>query len=704
MSFRFNTRQTRSLYPKLPSDSHQIRLVSLAPGKRTQRIACTLHEAQIEEERFSYQALSYAWHNGGADEEPADVTIVCNMTPVNISSNLCAALLRLRKPDAPVKIWIDSLCINQKDPSERTHQVGMMREIYQNSSEVVVWLGASAPRDDVGELLIPLYKELYGGDESRTDNEIYEWFGDERDLLKVSLYHSRPARELRHACGDTQKRDVFGAFCILYALFTGVPASHMHILRHIHDAAPIIQGFGALVEKTWWRRVWVVQEVVVAKKATIYYGQLSAPWEFFSGAAAQFEASRRTTNVDSMYPYLTDGETISQFSRLVTDIDSTRKEWMLIEPIVLLSLLRKFRSRQASDARDKVFALLGLVRFWGRGKPVSPDYSHDIASTFISTAKMLISSISSLSVLAGTLRRPDVAANTPSWVTDWSCEPDENEHDRLQSIPLYDAGKGLTGIVQLHGGALLESPAYHIDQIAVIGEEMPSGAARRMRLVVASWEKLLRHAPRPYIRGGRRSHAFWRTLCGDVEHLGAGGASQRRRMGEGEGEYVWRDWRTAKNSYRTASLIGDVWQEGSDDEAWAARKNAFHHAVECASGGRRFFVTRRGYLGVGPAGMAAGDQVFLLCGSQVPFVLRDDPRVRACRGAKLETLFSNAEQTYIEAGKGAKQMKAETTCHSSHADCYSVVGDAYVHGIMDGEGSVDAITHFPRAKTTVYLV
>ncbi|KAI0602807.1 heterokaryon incompatibility protein-domain-containing protein [Biscogniauxia sp. FL1348] len=710
MSFRFNPRQTRSLYPKLPVDSRQIRLVTLPPGKPTQRVACELHEALVEEERFAYKALSYAWHDGGGGgddgDEPADVSIVCNMTSIKVSSNLHAALLRLRKPDAPVKIWVDSLCINQKDPSERTHQVGMMREIYQNSSEVVVWLGGSTPRDDVGELLVPLYKELYGGG----GDDIFEWSGDERDLRKVSLYYSRPARKLRHPGDDTQRRDIFGAFCILYALYTGVPASHIHTLRHLDEAAPIIQGFGALVEKTWWRRVWVVQEVVVAQKATIYYGQLSAPWEFFSGAAAQFESSRRTTNVDSMYPYLTDGETISQFSRMVTDIDSTRKEWMLVEPIVLLSLLRKFRSRQASDARDKVFALLGLVRFWGRGKPVSPDYSHDAASTFTSTAKILISSMSSLSVLAGTLRRPGAdAGESPSWVIDWSCEPDENEHDRLQSTVLYDAGRGLSGTVLLHGHEIIEAPAHYIDQIAVVGEEMPAGAARRMRLVVASWEALLRHAAQPYVRGGgRRSDAFWRTLCGDAEYLGGRGAGERRgarsqfRRMTRAGSQVWDDWRRT-TTYRTASLVGGVWQEGGEDEAWARRKNAFHHAVECASGGRRFFVTRRGYVGTGPRDARPGDAVFLLCGSRVPFLLRDHPRVRYCLGAPLETLFAT-EQTYITAGRSARVEPARTSCHGSHADCYSLVGDAYVHGIMDGEGSVDAITHFPRSKTTVYLV
>jgi hypothetical protein len=39
--------------------------------------------------------------------------------------------------------------------------------------------------------------------------------------------------------------------------------------------------------------------------------------------------------------------------------------------------------------------------------------------------------------------------------------------------------------------------------------------------------------------------------------------------------------------------------------------------------GRRVFVTVKGYLGLGPRDMEVGDQVFILSGSNVPFVLRE---------------------------------------------------------------------------------
>jgi hypothetical protein len=37
--------------------------------------------------------------------------------------------------------WYDALCINQADLAERSHQVGIMRQIYEKADRVVIWLG-----------------------------------------------------------------------------------------------------------------------------------------------------------------------------------------------------------------------------------------------------------------------------------------------------------------------------------------------------------------------------------------------------------------------------------------------------------------------------------------------------------------------------------------------------------------------------------
>ncbi|VUC32491.1 unnamed protein product [Clonostachys rosea] len=75
------------------------------------------------------------------------------------------------------------------------------------------------------------------------------------------------------------------------------------------------------------------------------------------------------------------------------------------------------------------------------------------------------------------------------------------------------------------------------------------------------------------------------------------------------------------------------------------------HAVNRASWNREFFITDNGYMGIGPVGVRPGDEVWSLIGGHVPFVLRPSSH-----------------------GNGTASVK-----------CYKLVGESYVHGIMDGE-------------------
>lgn len=161
-------------------------------------------------------------------------------------------------------------------------------------------------------------------------------------------------------------------------------------------------------------RAWVVQEVVVAQSATIRYGKLSAPWKFFSQAASQYEKGRLEAHADSVYPYVKE-QSLARFSRKILEIDTTRNDWNLAEPVGLLPLLRKFRSRSASDERDKVFALLGLVRFWRINEmKILLDYHLKGTEVSFATTNSLLASVGSLSVLAGTLRQNERYDSNPS--------------------------------------------------------------------------------------------------------------------------------------------------------------------------------------------------------------------------------------------------------------------------------------------------
>ncbi len=59
-----------------------------------------------------------------------------------------------------------------------------------------------------------------------------------------------------------------------------------------------------------------------------------------------------------------------------------------------------------------------------------------------------------------------------------------------------------------------------------------------------------------------------------------------------------------------------------NDDVSTQGANMFRKA--CA--GRNAFITSKGYLGVGPAVLKQGDQVCILLGGSVPFVLRKEDR------------------------------------------------------------------------------
>ncbi|KAM0425842.1 hypothetical protein ACHAPT_008780 [Fusarium lateritium] len=83
-----------------------------------------------------YTALSYVWGN-----DPPIKTIKVNGRDMMIRKNLDSAIRYIREERQPLRLWVDAICINQQDLSERTAQVEMMSEIYQQAQSLIVFLG-----------------------------------------------------------------------------------------------------------------------------------------------------------------------------------------------------------------------------------------------------------------------------------------------------------------------------------------------------------------------------------------------------------------------------------------------------------------------------------------------------------------------------------------------------------------------------------
>jgi hypothetical protein len=83
------------------------------------------------------------------------------ITTLALRLNLALALRYLRQATGPRVLWIDAVCIDQLNISERNHEVKRMGKIYKLAQRVVVWLGPASWSSAMGlELLAALGEKI----------------------------------------------------------------------------------------------------------------------------------------------------------------------------------------------------------------------------------------------------------------------------------------------------------------------------------------------------------------------------------------------------------------------------------------------------------------------------------------------------------------------------------------------------------------
>lgn len=111
-----------------------------------------------------YEALSYVWGSEN-DKKP----IYVDGKELRVTANLHVALSHLRHRFWERFLWIDAICIDQKENAEKNHQVQSMAKIYAKAGRVIVWLGDAADNGDQAlEAIRKAAQEQY------TDSAIYE--------------------------------------------------------------------------------------------------------------------------------------------------------------------------------------------------------------------------------------------------------------------------------------------------------------------------------------------------------------------------------------------------------------------------------------------------------------------------------------------------------------------------------------------------
>lgn len=119
----------------------QIRVVTLLRSSvATDFVECTIENVTLEDaEKLGFRALSWSWSESPGLRRCINV----NSKPFLVPPNLYNALLELRKAEEEKdrRLWIDCICINQKDTDEKAVQVPLMSKIYGQATDVIAWLG-----------------------------------------------------------------------------------------------------------------------------------------------------------------------------------------------------------------------------------------------------------------------------------------------------------------------------------------------------------------------------------------------------------------------------------------------------------------------------------------------------------------------------------------------------------------------------------
>ncbi|KAL1628591.1 hypothetical protein SLS56_005823 [Neofusicoccum ribis] len=228
------------LYQPLPHPD-SIRLLEIHPGPHSAPLTCHLVLSRLNPSTPppSYEAISYVWGSVSAR-----TSLHCNTQALSVTQNLGDALKRFRLPTTPRVVWVDGLCINQADDREKGHHVKRMRLIYKRAARVLVWLGhppdAAMPRKAFDAI-----RALANQHQPRDGTAAATW-----------------------SAADDEKEEDGDDTTELSSSLPPPPPSPSTSTEHARRHAALAPFYGL----PWFRRTWVIQEIALARSATLHWG------------------------------------------------------------------------------------------------------------------------------------------------------------------------------------------------------------------------------------------------------------------------------------------------------------------------------------------------------------------------------------------------------------------------------------------------
>ena len=584
-------------------------------------VCCTLEHAPLSQPP-SYKGLSYCW---GDLDDPS--TIHLNGAEVQVTQNLEAALRELARQRTE-RLWVDALCINQSDIVERGRQVLRMNDIYKTASETICWLGVE---NEDCPLAFDLINILAQPDD---DPAQYE------DAL-TPLY--RPSKN--------------------------------------HEYEAHWKAFLRLFSRPYWRRVWIIQEIVASRKVRVQCGSYSVIWENLIAAANSVptasKRSRITTVTRVFTPNIEHMMGIVSMNALRGIVQESKSK---SEYVSLLNAMTRSNTALATILIDKVYALLAITKD-GQDLIPHPDYTLSPEEICTTTTAAIITASADLDIIC--YAAPSHSMILPSWVPNWTERifPIAMATQTAGCLDLYNAtgrSKGDEYLRMPHTGKflneclILKARGFIVDVVNGLGPvDLDNGRPFEVD-EETNYGLIQPESDRnssPYGSEGELFTALWMSLVlgesvrdgdGDSEVTGSKllnslyvlQASHDSAIDDVMNE-SFRVWYSMNKKFEIYGRTLSQWLRVSTADPTKPERAMndltdeevrFLEVIMLTSFHKRLMFTHEGYIGMAPHHARKGDIVCLLLGCRIPVVLRERK----------------------EGG-------------------FRLVGEAYVHGIMKGE-------------------
>lgn len=545
-------------YERLDRQVGSIRVVTVQPSTdREADIECTISHDAVGSAK--YIALSYTW--GDPDDKQR---ISLNGKDLEVTKNLHVALRYLRRPTEPIALWIDAICINQSDDDERTHQVKQMLDIYKRAAQVYIWMGEGIENMDAAISL----------------------------MTRAKYYMSPDGMGLEGLVDLAQSRWRSDAW----------------------------KAVAELLQRPWWSRAWIIQEVAYGNDPLVICGHDRFSWELLDFMGTW----RRVINQITWTLLRKDmdfycGDFVHASGRLEFLVEIRAD--LPVARDRLETVLGGVRRSEATDPRDKVFAVLGLLN--DDVKLCEVDYRKSVRQVYIEAAAGILKQTNSLRFLSWTHNiterrgyhgRPD---GLPSWTPSWTMS--ENDILQLQSSGEPQAGKSLYSATQdsrhaascIGGRGTLQVLGFPIDVLKDVSPVCDSRSAVFdgpaslwvNSVLYETFQSLIEE-----MTGGKPDPEckemyiqllpiFWRLILAD-------------------------QWQGARLGQTPIELprVGQI-PPRSFDEIFKLRAAVSSYEYQCAFRWRTLFVSRQS-VGLAPPVARPGDIVFAILGCEVPYLIR----------------------------------------------------------------------------------